>query len=100
MLTVAGLRTAAGMWTDDPTDPLAAPIHDSLAGLPPLFIYQGGNEVFLPDVKVLAAKAEAAGTTVHLWIEPKAFHVWVAISGTPEAKAALDDVAAHMKIAN
>jgi len=38
---------------------------------------------------------------VHLWIEAKGVSTcgWRS-SGYPEAKAALDDVAAHMKIAN
>lgn len=96
MLRLPAAKAAAKLWTDDPTDPGASPIYDSLAGLPPLSVYQGGNEILLPDVEVFVNKARAAGTTVHYWLAAKAFHVWVALGWTPEAKAALDDVAKQM----
>ena len=96
MLRRGSLAEAAKLWTDDLTAPLASQISDSLSGLPPLAIYQGGNEILLPDAEALAKKAEAAGTQVHLWLSPKAFHVWVAIGWLPETKAALDDLAAEI----
>lgn len=96
MLTVSASIAAARQWTDTPTDPLASPINDSLENLPPIAIYQGGKEIFFPDVEAFADKARAAGTRVHLWIAPKAFHVWVAVGWIPESKAALDDVAAQL----
>jgi monoterpene epsilon-lactone hydrolase len=95
MLKRQSLADAAKLWTDDLENPLASQINDSLAGLPPLSIYQGGREILLPDVEALAKKAGAAGTKVHLWIAPRAFHVWIAAGWLPEAKAALDDVAAR-----
>jgi acetyl esterase/lipase len=97
LLKVESLAAAAREWTDDLDSPLASMINDELGGLPPLFIYQGGNEVFLPDVEAVAKKAEAAGTPVHLWISPKAFHVWVALGALPEARVALDDVATQVR---
>jgi monoterpene epsilon-lactone hydrolase len=100
MLKRKSLAEAAKLWTNDLDNPLASQINDSLAGLPPLSIYQGGREILLPDVEALAKKAEAAGTRVHLWISPKAFHVWVAVRWLPEAKAALNDVASQVKAAS
>jgi monoterpene epsilon-lactone hydrolase len=97
MLRRDSLAASARLWTDDLETPLASQINDSLAGLPPLAIYQGGHEILLPDVEALAKKAEAAGTKVHYWFSPKAFHVWPAVGWLPESKAALDDVAAQIK---
>lgn len=97
MLRAPHLNAEAKLWTDDLAAPLASPLNDSLAGLPPLYIYQGGHEIFLPDVEALAAKAEAAGTEVHRWVEPKAWHVWVAIGPLPEAKRARADIAARIR---
>lgn len=96
MLTVAASVAAAEQWTNNPSDPLASPINDSLENLPPIAIYQGGKEILLPDVEAFVQKAKAAGTRVHLRLEPKAFHVWVAVTWLPESKAALDDVAAQL----
>jgi monoterpene epsilon-lactone hydrolase len=100
MLKAGPLAAEAKLWTDDLGDPLASPINDSLAGLPPLFIYQGGREIIRPDVEALAKKAEAAGTEVHLYLEPNAYHVWVAIGATPEAKKARADIAARINAFN
>jgi monoterpene epsilon-lactone hydrolase len=99
MLRRASLADAGRQWAEDPSDPLASPINDSLAGLPPLWIYQGGRELFLPDVEAFARKAEAAGTEVHLLVEPKAFHVYVGALWTPESKAAIDNLVARLKAA-
>jgi monoterpene epsilon-lactone hydrolase len=96
MLRLTAQIAAATLWTDDLTNPLASPINDSLAGLPPLSIYQGGNEILLPDVQAFVTKAEVAGTKVHFWFEPKAFHDYVALGWIPESKAALGDVALQL----
>ncbi len=97
MLKAAGLLESAKLWTDDLAAPLASQVNDTLAGLPPLYIYQGGHEIFLADVEDLAKKAEAAGTEVHLHIEPKAFHVWVAVGFIPEARKVRADVTAVLR---
>lgn len=96
MLKRDSLAHAGRLWAENPSDPLASPINDSLAGLPPLWIYQGGHEIFLPDVEAFAAKAEAAGTSVHLVVEPKGFHVYVAAQWIPESRAALDDLVSRI----
>ena len=100
MLRPAAQRLAAKQWTDDLANPLASPINDSLAGLPPLSVYLGGNEIMRPDVEAFVAKAKAAGTPVHYWLSPHAFHDFVALTWIPESKAALDDVAAQLKRAS
>ena len=97
MLRREPLARAGRLWAEDPSDPLASPINDSLAGLPPMWIYQGGRELFLPDVEAFAKKAEAAGTSVHLYIEPKGFHVFFAAQWIPESRKALKDLVAQLK---
>jgi monoterpene epsilon-lactone hydrolase len=96
MLHAKSLVVSAHKWTDDLADPLASQLHDSLAGLPPLSIYLGGHEILYPDVEALAAKAEAAGTKVHLYVEPKGYHVWFATGWVPESRKVLDDVAVRL----
>ncbi|HEX4057149.1 MAG TPA: alpha/beta hydrolase [Galbitalea sp.] len=96
MLRTAAQLAAARQWNDDLADPLASPLNDSLDWLPPLSIYQGGAEILLPDVEALVAKARAAGTKVHYWLSPKAFHDFVALGWIPESKAALDDLATQL----
>jgi monoterpene epsilon-lactone hydrolase len=95
ILAPEGLAAAGTDWAGPrgSTDPLVSPLYDTLEGLPPTFIYQGGHDIFLPDAKKFAAKARAAGTKVELRIYPAAFHVFVAAPWTPEARHALHHAA-------
>lgn len=74
----------------DPRDPLAAPLHGDLTGLPPLLIQVGDAEVLLDDSTRFAAKAEKAGVDVTLEVWPEMVHVWHASAGfVPEADQAI-----------
>ncbi|MDX3640823.1 alpha/beta hydrolase [Streptomyces sp. MB09-02B] len=99
MLAPAGLAAAGRDWAGarSVTDPLVSPLHDTLKDLPPTYIYQGGHDIFLPDVERFAAKAQAAGTHVDLRVWPTAFHVFVGAGWTREARQALSDAADHIK---
>ncbi len=78
----------------DLRDPLAAPLHADLAGLPPLVVHVGDHEVLLDDATRLAARAEAAGVDVTLEVWPEMTHVWHASAGhVPEADQALARIA-------
>ena len=57
-------------------DPLAAPIHADLRGLPPLLVQAGGAETLLDDARRLAARARQAGVDVTLEIDEDMIHVW------------------------
>ena len=56
--------------------PLAAPIHASFEGLPPLYIAVGTRELLLDDATRVADKARAAGVEVELETGPGLIHVW------------------------
>jgi acetyl esterase/lipase len=82
----------------NPRDPLAAPLHADLTGLPPLLIHVGDAEVLLDDATRLAAKAEAAGVDVTLEVWPEMVHVWHATVGhCPEGDQAIAAIAAYAR---
>lgn len=60
----------------DPRDPMVSPAFANLAGLPPMLIQVGANEVLLGDAEALKAAAEAANVTVHIHVWPDMIHVW------------------------
>ena len=71
-----------GRWTEaylgdrDPKTPLASPAHADLAGLPPLLIQVGADEILLGDSRLLASNAQAAGVPVELEEWKDMIHVW------------------------
>ncbi|WP_426519562.1 alpha/beta hydrolase [Diaminobutyricibacter sp. McL0618] len=101
MLAPAGLAAAGRVWAGSRSvaDPLISPIHDTLRLMPPIFIYQGGNDILLPDAKMFAAKAKEAGNRGALRIYPAGVHVFVGAGWTPEARNALRDAAQHIRAA-
>ncbi len=60
----------------DATTPLASPLGADLAGLPPMLIQVGSEEVLLSDSTMLAARAGAAKVDVTLEIWPDMVHVF------------------------
>ena len=79
-------------------DPLAAPLHANLKGLPPLLIQVGDAEVLLDDSTRLATRAKAAGVDVTLEVWPEMVHVFQAAAGfVPEADEAIEHIAAFAR---
>lgn len=75
----------------DPTTPLASPLHGDLAGLPPLLVQVGGEEVLLDDSTRLADRARAAGVDVTLEVAPDLPHVYQYFASfLPEGQQAID----------
>lgn len=82
----------------DARAPLASPVYADLAGLPPLLIHVGSDEILLSDATRLAEHATAAGVDTTLEIAPGLWHVWHAWAGAlPEAAAALDRIGAFVR---
>jgi monoterpene epsilon-lactone hydrolase len=55
-------------------DPLVSPLRGTHAGLPPLLIQAGTDELLAPDAEVLAASASAAGVDVTYTRWPRMWH--------------------------
>lgn len=58
------------------SDPLVSPLHAELAGLPPLFIQVGTDELFLSDSTRFADRAALAGVEVQLHVWAGMVHAW------------------------
>lgn len=58
------------------SDPLVSPINAELAGLPPLFIQVGTDELFLSDSTLFADRAALAGVEVQLHVWAGMVHAW------------------------
>ena len=59
-----------------PSDPLASPLYGDLAGLPPVRIHVGEDEVLLDDGQRYVAKAVAAGVDAHVDVWQGMMHVF------------------------
>ncbi len=82
-----GLHYAAG----NLREPLAAPLHANLAGLPPLLVFVGTREVLLADSTRIVDNARSAGVDAHLQVGGELIHVWQ-IFPIPEAAESLQQV--------
>ena len=82
----------------DARDPYASPLYADLAGLPPIYIQVGDEEVLLDDSVRFADKARQAGVDVTLEVFPEMQHVFqIAAGGMPEADAAIVKIGAWLK---
>jgi acetyl esterase/lipase len=68
----------AGLYLGDyePSDPLASPLYGDLAGLPPIRIHIGEDEVLLDDARRYVAKAVAAGVDARVEVWQGMMHVF------------------------
>jgi monoterpene epsilon-lactone hydrolase len=65
----------------DPHDPLAAPMHADLRGLPPTYLQVGAQEALLDDSRRLVARMRAAGVEVRLDEFPGQVHTFQMAAG-------------------
>jgi monoterpene epsilon-lactone hydrolase len=77
-----------------PLDPLASPLLGNLAGLPPMLIQAGRDEVLLDDARALDEKVRAAGGSTRLHVYENVPHGWhFGAPFVPESRAALREIA-------
>ena len=82
----------------DRRDPLAAPLHADLTGLPPLLTIVGTSEVLLDDAVRLHDNAEAAGVDSTLEIWDDMIHIWPWFAPfLPEGQQAMEQMGAFIK---
>ncbi|MGC7101333.1 alpha/beta hydrolase [Amycolatopsis lurida] len=65
----------------DPRDPLAAPVHADLRGLPPTYLQVGAEEALLEDSRRLARRMRARGVEVRLDEFPDQVHTFQMAAG-------------------
>ncbi len=95
LLTREALATSAQLYLDgrDARDPQASPLYGDLAGLPPVTIHVGEDEILLDDSLRYSERFESAGGTcqVHTW--EGMTHVFPTnLSLLRDAKEALDEM--------
>lgn len=79
-------------------EPLAAPLHADLSGLPPLLIHAGGVEAILDDATRIAERARAAGVEVELDVYDDMIHAWHLFARFfSESKRAIDEIGAFVR---
>ena len=83
----------------DPAQALASPLLADLAGLPPLLVHVGENEVLRDDGLRLADKARAAGVQIELAVFDVVPHVWQLFWRLPEAKRSVREAARFLRSA-
>ena len=76
--------------------PRVSPIFGDLSGLPPVTLFIGSDEIFLPDCIALRDQIRARGGYID-WCEyPGMFHVWPAVTTLPEARAAIAQIKSQL----
>jgi len=70
------LLAKAYVGVSDVKAPLISPLYADLAGLPPLLVHVGSDEVLLDDALGLAERARKAGVDVTVEEWPAMIHVW------------------------
>ena len=82
----------------DSKNPLAAPLHANLAGLPPLLIQVGDSETLLDDATRITERARKADVDVTLKIWDEMPHVWHLFAPIlPEGQQAIEEIGAFFK---
>ncbi len=82
----------------DPRDPLAAPLHADLSGLPPLLIQVGDAETLLDDSTRITERARKADVDVTLKIWDEMPHVWHLFAPIlPEGQQAIEEIGTFFK---
>lgn len=80
-----------------PTSPLASPLYGNLAGLPPMLIHAGANEILRDDATRIADKGHRAGVDVSVEVFDGMPHVFQLFEKIPEAEASLSRIGSFIK---
>jgi epsilon-lactone hydrolase len=99
-VTREALRKAALLYIGDrdPAHPNASALFADPAGLPPLLLQVGGDEVLFDDSRIFAERARLAGVDVTFQAFDGMWHVFqFQAPEVPEAQAAFNDIAAFIR---
>jgi epsilon-lactone hydrolase len=82
----------------NPYEPLASPLYGEYAGLPPLLILVGTEEMLLDDSRRVAERAKEAGVDVTLEVWDGVFHAWPFFAAIlPEGQKAIDRMGQYIR---
>lgn len=82
----------------DARHPYASPLYADPAGLPPMLILAGGDEVLRDDAIRMVDKLRAAGCEVEFELQPGMFHGWHLFSRLmPEARRTIARIGAFVR---
>jgi monoterpene epsilon-lactone hydrolase len=100
VLNPPGVQFLASLYTGpggNAANPYISPVMGDLAGLPPLLMHVGENEILFDDTLRFAEKACAAGSPVEHKVWPDMVHVFEIFAHMlPEAQASLAEIAAFL----
>ncbi|MBN2158274.1 MAG: alpha/beta hydrolase [Spirochaetes bacterium] len=89
-----------GLFTDNYNikSPLLSPVRQNLAGLPPLLIHVGTDEILLSDSTRLAERAKKAGVDATIRVWDGMWHVFQSFAVIiPEARDAIEEIGEFLK---
>jgi monoterpene epsilon-lactone hydrolase len=95
MLSAETLRVCASAYAGSTPldDPGCSPLFGGLAGLPPLLVLVGGEEILRDDALRLAEQVRATGGQVECELHPGLWHVWPLFARVvPEGRAAIEGI--------
>ncbi|MEJ2626014.1 MAG: alpha/beta hydrolase [Pseudolabrys sp.] len=82
----------------DPCNPYVSPLYGDPAGLPPVLIQVGGDEVLRDDAVRMADRLSATNPRSELQVWPLMPHVWQAYAPVmPEARAAIAEIGGFVR---
>ena len=92
----AKFYTVSYVGNNDAKNPLVSPLYGDFAGLPPLLIHIGEDEILRDNAVKLCSLAKEAGVNVTCKIYPKMWHVWQLYSKLPQASQSLEEIACFL----
>ena len=94
------VQLVAGYYCNDESEhrnPLVSPVFANVAGLPPIYIQVGDDEVLLSDSTRFADNISAAGGQVKIEVFPDMWHVFQLFVGKmPEARTAINKIGEYL----
>jgi epsilon-lactone hydrolase len=98
-LSAALIEPAARAYAGDVAldDPLVSPLYADLAGLPPMLVHVGSDEILRDDACRLVERARDAGVDASLGVYEGLWHVFHAFPGFPESRDALREIGGFIR---
>jgi acetyl esterase/lipase len=83
---------------DEARNPLVSPVFADVAGLPPIYIQVGDDEILLSDSTRFADKMRESGGAVEIEVWPEMWHVFQLFIGKmPESRKAIRKIGAYVR---